>query len=141
MTSIIKTVRDGYREIDPASMHRGGGACQQRAIYTALENPFEFAWPAVPRRQFLEERDEAFATETPTGLIPLDTSDALEVPHLATTPTILARYVRLRSGDSLRSRFKASGEVYYVMHGQGCSKNGADFIWWQTGDLFCFPGG
>src|SRR5688572_15201558 len=79
----------------------------QRAIYHSAENGFSFKWPAVPARQFLRERDLAFDPATPTGEIPLDASDALETGYLATTPTLLCRYLKIRAGEELRTRYVA----------------------------------
>ena len=113
----------------------------KRAIYHCAENGFAFNWPAVPVHQFLAERDHAFNAGTPTGDIVLDISDHLGTPYPATTPTLLLRYLKIRAGERLRTTFAASGEIYYVMHGKGQSRNGADTIAWGQGDVFCFPGG
>ncbi|MDP6708338.1 MAG: cupin domain-containing protein [Alphaproteobacteria bacterium] len=112
-----------------------------RARYHSADNNFEFAWPPVPARQFLAERDAAFDPSAPTGLIALDAADALGTAYPATTPTLLLRYARLRAGEALSTRLRAGGEIAYVMAGQGQSRNGADAIAWRAGDLFCFPGG
>lgn len=111
------------------------------ALYYDPANAFDFRWPPVPRRQFLAERDRAFDPEATTGLIPLDASNVLETPYPATTPSLLAQYLRLRSGESLSTKHRASGEVYFVMQGAGQSRNGADSVAWSEGDLFCFAGG
>lgn len=111
------------------------------ALYYDPANAFDFRWPPVPRRQFIDERNRAFDAGTPSGVIPLDASDALETPYPATTPSLLAQYVRLGAGDSCAIRQRASGEVYYVMRGSGCSTNDADLVRWTEGDVFCFPSG
>jgi gentisate 1,2-dioxygenase len=112
-----------------------------RARYFTYENGFAFSWPAVPTRQFLKERDRAYDSSMPTGMIVLDTSDALLTKYPATTPTLLCRYLKIRGGETLRSAFAASGEICYVLSGRGKSRNGGDAIEWDTGDVFCFPGG
>ena len=112
-----------------------------RARYLINENGFAFSWPAVPIHQFISERDRAFDTGSPTGLIPLDISAGLCTKYPATTPTLLCRYVRIRAVEQLRTAFAASGEIYYVMSGSGESRNGKDLIDWVSGDVFCFPGG
>lgn len=112
-----------------------------QALYHDPANAFDFRWPQVPRRQFLAERERAFAGAAPSGLVALDASDALETPYPATTPSLLAQYLRLRAGERFATRQRASGEVYFVMQGTGVSRNGADSIAWHQGDLFCFPGG
>jgi gentisate 1,2-dioxygenase len=113
----------------------------RRAIYHSAENGFAFRWPAVPARQFLRERDQAFAPATATGEIALDTSDVLDTGYRATTPTLLCRYLKLRAGEEWRTRYVASGEIFYAMSGSGHSRNGEDLIAWGAGDVFCFPGG
>ena len=95
----------------------------------------------MPARQFITERDLAFAEDTPTGFVALDASDDLGTPYPATTPTLLLRYLRLRAGDPFTSNLAASGELYYVMEGTGHSRNRDTTIEWGTGDMFCFPGG
>ena len=112
-----------------------------QALYYDPANAFDFRWPPVPRRQFLAERERAFDPAAPSGVVVLDASDALHTPYPATTPSLLARYLRLRAGESLATRQRASGEVYFVMRGSGFSCNGADTVAWGEGDLFCFPGG
>ncbi|MBH66780.1 MAG: hypothetical protein CMM58_00345 [Rhodospirillaceae bacterium] len=116
-------------------------AQKQRAIYNSPENFFNWSWPAVPRHQFLAERDRAFDPDGESGLIELDISGELEIPYPATIPSILARYVKVQSGDTISHSFAASGEVYYVLKGEGKSTNGSDVVKWGAGDVFCFPGG
>ncbi len=113
----------------------------ERARYNTSENPFTFRWPAVPIRQFLAERDRAFDPAAPTGAIALDISGELGIGYPATTPSLLARYLRIRGGEELRTTFAAGGEIYYVMRGRGETRNGPDLIAWGTGDVFCFAGG
>jgi len=128
------TVTAVRAEIDPQTYAR-------RARYLINENGFAFSWPAVPMRQFLAERDRAFAVVCPTGMIALDSSADLGTHYPATTPTLLCRYVKLSATEQLRTAFAASGEIYYVMSGTGESRNGADMVSWSSGDVFCFPGG
>ena len=113
----------------------------ERAIYHSAENAFRFKQPPVPRHVFVAERDQAFDPATGTGLIPLDLSDRLDTPFPATTPFLLARYAKIRAGDTLSTRLKAGGEIYYVIRGTGATANGADRIAWAPGDVFCLPGG
>ncbi|MEO8038565.1 MAG: cupin domain-containing protein [Betaproteobacteria bacterium] len=116
-------------------------AFTRRARYHIAENGFALTFPPVPARKFVRERDAAFAAQTPTGAIALDTSDVLGTKYPATTPTILCRYLKLHAGESLRTNFVASGEIFYAMTGHGESRNGNDDIAWVAGDVFCFPGG
>ena len=112
-----------------------------RARFYDPENFFTFQWPAVPRRQFLAERDEAFATATATSEILLDISEALGTTYPATTPLLLARYLRVRSGEKITVTRRASAEVLYVLRGHGRSAGFGEAINWVAGDALCFPGG
>lgn len=122
---------DGAAAATPAS----------RARYHCAENGFSFSRAPVPVHQFLAERNRALDPATPTGCIDLDISGVLGTDYPATTPTILTRYVKVRAGDSMSMACIATGEVYYVMRGQGESSNGGESIAWGAGDVFCFPGG
>lgn len=113
----------------------------QRAIYASPTNIFKTKRPPVPAHIFITERDQAFAADTATGLIDLDLSEQLGYDFAATTPFLLARYARIRSGEQLPVSLQASGEIYYVIRGEGESSNQGDTIAWHHGDIFCFPGG
>ena len=124
-----------------AAMKANASPYTKRAQYHDPENAFLFKWTPVPRRQFLSERDQAMDPLTGTAEIPLDSSDALVLDYPATTPIILCRYLRLAASVPLETQYKASGEIYYVMSGEGESHNGDDRIAWGEGDLFGFAGG
>jgi gentisate 1,2-dioxygenase len=114
---------------------------ESRAHFYDPENFFDFQLPAVPRRQFLAERVQAFATDTKTSEIILDTSETLCTTYPATTPLLLARYLRIRSGENMTLTRRASAEVLYVLCGHGLSEGFGEAISWVAGDALCFPGG
>jgi gentisate 1,2-dioxygenase len=115
--------------------------CTKRARYFDSGNAFALKYPPVPCHQFLAERDRALDPASPTGLIPLDLSAPLGLEFPATTPLIMTYYARARAGEQLATRFKASGELYYVIAGQGETRSGDAVIAWGPGDVFCLPGG
>jgi gentisate 1,2-dioxygenase len=89
---------------------------------------------------FSAEQRRALSPDCPTGLIPLDLSNLLHTAYPATTPAILARYVVVRAGQSLAHEFAATGEIYYVARGQGCTESDGKRIVWRGGDTFVIPG-
>ncbi len=113
----------------------------RRAVYEVPENIFEIRRPSVPAHLFVDERDKAFSESTPSGPINLDLSDQLGFDYPATTPLLLARYLRVRSGENVSTELIAGGEIHYVIRGSGESRNRSDQIAWRAGDVFCFPGG
>ncbi|UUY00718.1 hypothetical protein [Sphingomonas sp. J315] len=90
-----------------------------RAEFYAPEIAFDRPVPKVPAAAFRAERDRAFAADAATGSIPCDLSGQLGSPWPATTPTMLARYVVIRAGETLQHQHCSTGEVFYVMRGAG----------------------
>ncbi|HEY4044422.1 MAG TPA: cupin domain-containing protein [Rhodopila sp.] len=123
------------RPSDPVS------AAQARGLFFNTGNAFNVQLPAVPDHLFIAEPVAALAPETPTGLIACDLSSQLGCPFPATTPLVLARYGRIRSGESLTTAFAASGIICYVIAGAGTTDAGTDRVVWNAGDLFVLPGG
>lgn len=110
--------------------------------FISVEDGFNIKRPDLPPRSFDAERDRALAADTPTGWIDLDMSAALGTPFPATTPLMLARYGRIRAGETLRSGIGASAEICFVIRGRGRTVQGeATTIDWGAGDILCLPGG
>ena len=116
-------------------------AYTRRARYYSSADGFNIKRPAVPAHVFTAERDRALDPAAPTGLIHLDLSGPLGLDFPATTPLILSRYARIRAGESLRTAFAASGELYYVISGEGETTWGDEGLAWEAGDVFHLPGG
>lgn len=113
----------------------------ERAQFYAPEIAFDRPVPRVPAAVFKAERDRAFAPDAATGLIACDLAVELGSAWPATTPTMLARYAVIRTGEVLRHRLSSSGEVYYVIRGVGETECGGERFGWRRGDAFCLPGG
>jgi gentisate 1,2-dioxygenase len=139
MATRLKAIEESWEQGERAAV--ADTPYTRRARYFDSANAFALKYPAVPCHQFLAERDRALDPATGTAEIPLDLSDRLSTAFAATTPLILTRYLRIRAGDALRTRLKASGELYYVIEGSGATRSGADRIVWGPGDVFCLPGG
>jgi hypothetical protein len=54
---------------------------------------------------------------------------------------LLARYLRVRTGESLHMRLRATAGIYYVIRGAGESTYQTDRLAWSQGDIFRIPGG
>lgn len=113
---------------------------EARARYFNTGNAFNMILPPVPDHSFTAEPAQALDPNTPTSLIACDLSDTLQCAFPATSPLILARYARIRSGESLVTDFIASGVICYVITGHGQSSCGDETVEWQPGDLFVLPG-
>ena len=112
-----------------------------RAVYLTPSNGFGSQLPKVPAHIFVAERDQAFNPATGTAIINLDLSDKLKTEYPATTPNLLARYVRVKAGETQCLNLTTAGEVYYLLEGVGSIAKGEDLINWVEGDSVCLPGG
>ncbi len=75
----------------------------------------------------------------PTRVIPWDLSKHLECAWPATSPNLLAGFLRIRAGEHLETRFVATSQLFYVIAGSGLTRIGADPIAWSAGDIVVLP--
>ena len=121
---------------------RAHSAYTDNARYLTSLDGFDIKRPAIPAHIFRAERDRVLSPDALTGLVPLDLSATLGLGYPATTPFILSRYARIRSGDTLVTAFRASTELYHVIRGSGTTRIGnGESLTWQEADTFCLPGG
>lgn len=110
-------------------------ACEARAIiheYESVANPM---MPSVPVREFPASKHETGST----GIVHFDLAASLEVPSPATSPNMLAAYVRVDVGESCETPVTATSSVFYVIRGSGTTRIGNERITWGPGDLFATP--
>lgn len=112
----------------------------RNAVLYAPDGAFSRGLPDVPAHVFARERELAFAPGAPSGLVPMDLSAALRLGWPASTPAMLARYVIVRAGENVQHTLQATGEVYYVIRGQGETQGQDAGVTWTAGDVFVLPG-
>jgi len=74
-----------------------------------------------------------------TRVIALDLSKELETPYPATSPNLLANYIRICTGEKITTTVAATSEVYFVLRGAGRSETAEGTITWSQGDAFTLP--
>ena len=114
---------------------------EARALYFNSGNAFMRQPGPVPDDNFVTEPARALHPDTPTSLIACDRARELNTPFPATAPLVLARYARIRAGESLRTEFVASAMIGYVIAGSGATRCGEERIEWKAGDVFTLPCG
>ena len=107
---------------------------ESRALYFNTGNAFNLQLPRVPDESFTAEPARALHRDAPSGLIACDRSKELGCGFPATTPLVLARYARIRTGEMLETTFAASGVVVYVIAGSGSTECGSERLEWNSGD-------
>jgi len=100
--------------------------------YSSAATPDLNEVPIQPFPASLHEQGE-------TRVIALDLSKELETPYLATSPNLLANYIRICEGDKIRTAVAATSEVYFVLRGSGHTTSALGTIHWQQGDAFTLP--
>lgn len=77
----------------------------------------------------------------PSRVVPLDVSARLGTPYPATSPALLASFVRIVAGDELTLRPNATSQLLYCIRGRGSSHFDGRTMAWQEGDFLALPAG
>ncbi|MGI9478759.1 MAG: hypothetical protein ACR2PI_18800 [Hyphomicrobiaceae bacterium] len=132
-----KTMKD----LPPQHASEPRSDAEARARFFNSGNAFNMILPEVPNAVFADEPRRALDPATPTGVINCDVSNEMQCPFPATSPFLLARYVRVNAGEHFAQTPRATGVVHFVIEGSGTTESGGEVISWQAGDVFIAPGG
>ena len=107
--------------------------------YSKAANPIGAGYaPEVPVVQFGPE----IYMDQPTGVIPLDLSQQLGIKTgAATSPALLANFVRIRAGERIDTSPNATSQLYYVLYGRGFAAVDGRLVQWEKGDFLTLPAG
>lgn len=76
-----------------------------------------------------------------TRIIQLDLSSDLRTKYPATSPSLLANFIRINAGDSINTQPNATSELYYIISGAGTTEVNGESIDWKEGDFVTLPSG
>ena len=108
---------------------------QQQVVsweYSAAATPDLNEVPIQPFPASLHEQGE-------TRVIALDLSKELDTPYLATSPNLLASYIRICANEKIATSIAATSEVFFVLRGSGRTETAEGTIHWKQGDAFTLP--
>jgi gentisate 1,2-dioxygenase len=107
--------------------------------YSKAANPIGSGHaPQVPIVQFGPE----VYLDQPTGVVPLDLSTQLGVKDgAATSPALLANFLRVRAGEQIDTSPNATSQLYYVLYGRGFAAINGHLVKWEKGDFLTLPAG
>jgi len=91
--------------------------------------------PSIPQVEFLSQLHQ----EGKTRIVPFDNSRALKLEWSATTPSLLANFIKINPGESITTNPNASAEVYYCIRGHGKTDTDSRTIDWKKGDIMTIP--
>lgn len=94
--------------------------------------------PALPMARLAAAEHQRVAT----GVVPFDVSTQLGITSgPATSPALLASFIRIAPGDSLDTAAVATSELYRVIAGAGTTLVDGRELHWSAGDFFVLPAG
>src|SRR5271154_6141655 len=107
--------------------------------YSKAANPIGSGHaPQVPITRFGPE----VYMDQPTGVVPLDLSKELGLETgEATSPALLANFVRIRAGEQIDTTRNATSQLYYVLYGRGFAAINGHLVRWEKGDFLTLPAG
>ncbi|OBK02155.1 cupin [Mycobacterium sp. 1245852.3] len=106
--------------------------------YSKAANPIGSGHaPQVPIERFGPE----LYLDAPTGVLPLDLSEDLGITGPATSPALLANFVRIRAGEHVDTAPNATSQLFYVLFGRGMAAVNGRLIAWEKGDFVTLPAG
>src|SRR6202048_3954165 len=101
--------------------------------YSKAANPIGSGHaPQVPITRF----DPEIYVDQPTGVFPLDLSEELGIETgAATSPALLANFIRIRIGEQIDASPNATSQLYYILYGRGFAAINGRLVKWGKGDL------
>jgi mannose-6-phosphate isomerase-like protein (cupin superfamily) len=107
--------------------------------YSKAANPIGSGYaPQVPITQFGPE----IYMDQPTGVVPLDLSKELGIETGdATSPALLANFVRIRAAEQIDTSPNATSQLYYVLYGRGFAAINGRLVKFEKGDFLTLPAG
>jgi hypothetical protein len=105
--------------------------------YSKAANPIGSGHTSkIPIRAF--SRD--LYSDGPTHIIPLDLSDELGIADgPATSPALVAHFVRIRAGEHIATNPNATSQLYYAICGRRFSAVNGRLVQWEKGDFLTLP--
>jgi gentisate 1,2-dioxygenase len=105
--------------------------------YSAAANPIGSGHTTqVPAARF--GRD--LYADAGTGIVPLDLSADLGITSgPATSPGLLASFIRIRAGGRVSTSPNATSQLYYAIEGRGFAAVNGRLVQWEKGDFLTFP--
>lgn len=100
--------------------------------YMSAVNP---EMPKIELKAFPSSLHESGATR----VIPFDLSKTLQTEYPATSPNLMANFIKVDDGDTLKTQVEATSQLFYVIRGAGKTQMSFGSLEWKEGDLFTLP--
>jgi len=100
--------------------------------YTSAANPNMEPVPVLVHHATLHESG-------PTRIIPFDLSEHMKIPYPATSPNLMASFIKICPDENIQSNACATSQAFYIIRGTGSSVTEFGELGWSKGDLFVCP--
>ena len=100
--------------------------------YTSAANPRMIPVPVLAHPATLHQSGE-------TRVIPFDLSTQMQIPHAATSPNLMASFIRICVNEEIETEATATSQAFYIIRGSGTSITEFGTVTWSEGDLFVVP--
>lgn len=100
--------------------------------YTSAANPLMKDIPIMYHESILHENGE-------TRIIHFDLSSYIETSYAATSPNLLAAFIRICKDENIKTFANATSQIFYIINGNGNTVVNNNIIEWNKGDLFVIP--
>lgn len=74
-----------------------------------------------------------------TRIIPFDLRREIGVTYNATSPNLIANFVRIIENENITTSSNATSQAFYIIQGSGSTQTEFGDLTWNTGDLFVIP--
>jgi hypothetical protein len=100
--------------------------------YTSTANPSMTDIPIMYHESLLHEKGN-------TRIIYFDLSSYIETSYVATSPNLLAGFIRICKDENIKTFANATSQIFYIINGSGNTIINNNIIEWNKGDLFVIP--
>ncbi|MCP8969988.1 cupin domain-containing protein [Ectobacillus ponti] len=106
--------------------------------YTTAADPIgSGATSPIPVAQFGAD----LYSQGETRIVTIDVSKDLRTSYPATSPSLLAHFIRINAGEAVETAPNATSELYYIISGAGQTEVNGSTISWKQGDFLTLPSG
>jgi len=100
--------------------------------YTSAANPNMDPVPVLVHSASLHESG-------PTRVIPFDLRGYIKVEYPATSPNLMASFIRIVKDEKISTDASATSQAFYIIRGVGSSVSEFGEVTWSEGDLYVVP--
>jgi len=100
--------------------------------YTSAANP------RLPQVPIFFHNINSYSSD-PTKIIPFNNQEELVTEYPATTPSLLASFIKILKNEDIETNVNATSQFFYVIKGKGYSMIENKYVYWNEGDIFVVP--